>query len=346
MDNSSLRWRNVGFLASSLVVVRAIARHRRRVRESNLAGNVVLITGGSRGLGLALAEQFLRAGAHVALAARDAAELAKAKRHLLLLVPQTKRLTVLEVVCDVMDPRSVRAAVETVQHDVGPIDVLVNNAGIMAVAPLLNQSERHFEEAMDTNFYGAMHTTFAVLPGMLKRRKGSIVNIASIGGLVAVPHMLPYTASKFALVGFSRGLHAEVKAGGVNVLTVCPWLMRTGSHLHAKVGGRKAAEYGWFSLGATLPLVAIPAQVAARQIVEAIVKGKSELLISLWALIAAKIAANAPTWTTALLSLANSILPSAKPLSGDAQAEGLDVQDAASKLPSALGRSAELRWNQ
>jgi short-subunit dehydrogenase len=132
-------------------------------------------------------------------------------------------------------------AVDTVQHNLGPVDVLVNNAGIMAVAPLLNQSKGHFEEAMDTNF---MHATFAILPGMLKRRKGSIVNIASIGGLIAVPHMLPYTTSKFALVGFSRGLHAEVKSGGVNVLTVCPWLMRIGSHLHAKVGGKKAAEYG------------------------------------------------------------------------------------------------------
>jgi NAD(P)-dependent dehydrogenase (short-subunit alcohol dehydrogenase family) len=318
----------------------------RRVNENSFAGKVVLITGGSRGLGLALAEQFLLAGAHVALAARDATELAKAKRHLLLRMPQVERPTVLEVVCDVRDPGSVKAAVETVTNNLGPIDVLVNNAGIMAVAPLLNQSERHFEEAMDTNFYGAVHTTFAILPAMLKRRKGSIVNIASIGGLVAVPHMLAYTASKFALVGLSRGLHAEVKSGGVNVLTVCPWLMRTGSHLHAKVGGKEAAEYGWFSLGATLPLVAIPAQVAARQIVEATAKEKSELLISAWAVIAARIAANAPTWTAAFLSLLNRALPSAKPLSGDTQTEGQDIQGAPSVLPSALGRSAELRWNQ
>ena len=181
---------------------------------------------------------------------------------------------------------------------------------------------------------------------MLQRRTGSIVNIASIGGLIAVPHMLPYTASKFALVGFSRGLHTEVKSGGVNVLTVCPWLMRTGSHLHAKVGGRKAAEYGWFSVGATLPLVAIPAQIAARQIVDAIAKGKSELLISPWASIAARIAANAPTWTAAFLSLVNRALPSAKLQSGDAQAEGRNIQGAPSVLPSVLGRSAEVRWNQ
>jgi short-subunit dehydrogenase len=287
----------------------------------------------------------LLAGARIALAARDTDEPSKAKRHLPPLMPQAKAPTVLEVACEVTDPSSVEAAVERVQHDLGPVDVLVNNAGIMAVAPLLNQSKKHFEEAMDTNFYGAMHTTLAILPGMLERRKGSIVNIASIGGLIAVSHMLPYTASKFALVGFSRGLHAEVKSGGVKVLTVCAWLMRTGSHLHAKVGGKKAAEYGWFSLGATLLLVAIPAQVAARQIVEATAKG-SELLISAWALIAAKIAANAPTWTAALLLLVNRALPSARPLSGNAQAEGRDIQGAASVLPSALGRPAELRWNQ
>lgn len=338
----------IGSLAclASVVVAGTLVRRRRHVIQRNFAGKVVFITGGSRGLGLALAEQFSQAGAHVAIAARNPAELAKAKLQLLTLMPQAKATTVSEVVCDVTDPHMVRAAVETVQRDLGPIDVLVNNAGIMAVAPLLNQSERHFQEAMDTNFYGAMHTTFAILPGMLERREGSIINIASIGGLVAVPHMLPYTASKFALVGFSRGLHAEVKAGGVNVLTVCPWLMRTGSHLHAKVGGNKTAEYSWFGLGATLPLVAVPAHVAARQIVEAAAQGKSELLISPWALIAAKIAANAPTWTTAVLSMVNRALPSATPLSGDAQTEGQDISGAAQVLPSAFGKPAELRWNQ
>jgi NAD(P)-dependent dehydrogenase (short-subunit alcohol dehydrogenase family) len=104
-------------------------------------------------------------------------------------MPQARALTVLEVVCDVTEPSSIGMAVDTVQHNLGPVDVLVNNAGIMAVAPLLNQSKGHFEEAMDTNF---MHTTFAILPGMLKRRKGSIVNIASIGGLIAVPHAALY----------------------------------------------------------------------------------------------------------------------------------------------------------
>jgi hypothetical protein len=122
--------------------------------------------------------------------------------------------------------------------------------------------------------------------------------------------------------------------------------MRTGSHIHAKVGGKKDAEYRWFGLGATLPLVAVPAQVAAQQIVKATAKGKSELLISGWALIASKIAAYAPTWTASFLSLVNKALPSPRPLSGDAQAEGQDIQGAARVLPNALGKSAELRWNQ
>ena len=121
-------------------------------------------------MGLAIAEQFLQAGAHVAIAARDPAELAKAKRQLLVSMPQAKAPTILEVVCDITEPSSIETAVETVQHALGSIDVLVNNAGIMAVAPLLNQSERHFEEAMDTNFYGAMHTTFAILPGIFNLR--------------------------------------------------------------------------------------------------------------------------------------------------------------------------------
>jgi short subunit dehydrogenase len=114
--------RRLGSLAclASVVAAGALVRRRRHVNQRNFAGKVVFITGGSRGLGLALADQFLRAGAHVAIAARDPAELAKAKRHLLLLMPQATGRTVLEVVCDVTDPRSVEVAVETVQHDLGP----------------------------------------------------------------------------------------------------------------------------------------------------------------------------------------------------------------------------------
>ena len=117
----------------------------------------------------------------------------------------------------------------------GVIDVLINNAGIIEVGPVEDQPLETFEKAMQTNFFGALHMIQAVLPHMLarhragERRAGAIVNIASIGGKFAMPHLLPYVASKFALVGLSEGLHAELRGRGIRVTTVCPGLMRTGS---------------------------------------------------------------------------------------------------------------------
>jgi short-subunit dehydrogenase len=291
-----------------------------------------------------LAEEFLRCGARVAISARDAKELAAARLQLERSSPSN--IAVMQVVCDVTDPSSVQDAVEQVHDTSGSIDVLVNNAGIMAVAPLLNQPPRRFQEAMDTNFFGALNSCFCVLAAMLGRGEGTIINVASIGGLVAVPHMLPYTASKFALVGFSRRLHNEVKLKGVNVLTVCPWLMRTGSHTHAKVGGKANYEYAWFATSATLPLLSVPARTAARQILQAAANGKSELLISPLAVIAATVANNAPASTAAVLSLVNRALPSERASAGDGQTEGRDVEGPTSALPDALGRSAEVEWNQ
>src|ERR1700754_1909212 len=117
--------RRLGSLAclASVVVAGALVRRRRHLIQSSFAGKVVFITGGSRGLGLALAEQFLQAGAHVAIGGRDPGELAKAKLQLLTLMPQAKATTVSDVVCDVTEPSSIGVAVETVQHKLGPIDV-------------------------------------------------------------------------------------------------------------------------------------------------------------------------------------------------------------------------------
>jgi NAD(P)-dependent dehydrogenase (short-subunit alcohol dehydrogenase family) len=288
----------------------------------------------------------LRYGARVVISALNPEELTEAHSQLQQLTSLTDGAALMRVVCDVTDASSVRAALELAHNTFGPIDVLVNNAGIMAVAPFLNQSRKRFDEAMDTNFFGALNCSLGVLTTMVARGHGTIINIASIGGLIAVPHMLPYTASKFALVGFSRGLHTEMKSKGVNVLTVCPWLMRTGSHLHANIGGNKNFEYAWFGAGATLPLLSVPARVAARQIVRAAAKGKSELLISRWAVVAARLGATAPALTAAALSLVNKVLPGERLDVGDSQIEGRDVRGAATVLPNALGRSAELTWNQ
>src|SRR6202000_2095718 len=96
-----------------------------------------------------------------------------------------------------------------------------------------DQATESFEQAMRINFFGQLYAVQAVLPQMLERGEGNIVSIAAIGGKIAVPHMLPYVASKFAIVGFSEGLHAELRHKGIRVTTVCPGLMRTGGAAHA-----------------------------------------------------------------------------------------------------------------
>jgi short-subunit dehydrogenase len=148
---------------------------------------------------------------------------------------------------------------------------------------------------------------------MLHRNGGkspAIVNICSIGGKVAVPHMLPYTASKFALVGFSQGLHAEMRHKGVRVTTVCPGLMRTGGHVHASFVGDRNKEARWFNLGATTPIVAASVKRAANHIYNAVAQGRAEVILTPQAWLAARMAAVAPETTQRLTSLVNEfVLP-------------------------------------
>ncbi len=138
-------------------------------------------------------------------------------------------------------------------HHFGRIDMLVNNAGVMHVGPLEHMAYGDYHQAMNVHFWGALHCTEAVLPYMRRRRSGRIVNIASIGGLIAVPHLAPYSASKFALVGYSDAVRAEVAKDGIRVTTVCPGLMRTGSAVNALVKGRHEAEFAWFGTLSSLP---------------------------------------------------------------------------------------------
>jgi NAD(P)-dependent dehydrogenase (short-subunit alcohol dehydrogenase family) len=331
----------IGLAAGSGLLFAAL--HRRRGKP--LDGKVVFITGGSRGLGLALAEEFLRAGCRVAIAARNAAELEKAEQKLRKHLPWTHTRSVLAVECDVTKPETVQTAIDTATRELGEIDILVNNAGIITVAPMSNQPLESYQQAMDTNFYGTLHASNAVLPRMRARRSGSIVNITSIGGLVAVPHLLPYSASKFAAVGLSRGMNAELRPYGVHVLTVCPWLMRTGSHLHAIFGGKRSREYAWFALGASLPYLAVSAKSAARSIVEATAQRRSELLISPLAHAAAIAAHNAPELTEALLGAVSRLLPS--PATERHQfVQGKDTGAPSSVLLKTISRKDAAEWNQ
>ena len=182
----------------------AAARSRRRSQWAR--GKVVVITGASRGLGLALAEEFGRRGARLVLAARDAGELLRARRKLLSLGVVRDEEDVLIVPADLRKSEEAEGLIDEATRQFGRVDVLINNAGVITVGPIENQTIEHFRDVMESNFFTGLHCTLSVLPQMLERGTGAIANVTSIGGKVAVPHLLPYTASKFASVGFSEGL--------------------------------------------------------------------------------------------------------------------------------------------
>ncbi len=250
----------------------------RRPVNYSLADKVVVITGGSRGLGLALAREFSRHGAKVALLARDREELERAATDL-----RDSGAEVTTWTCDVQRDQEVEKTISAIGREYGRIDVLVNNAGIMLVAPLDLMVKADFEEAMNVHFWAAYRVTMAALPLLKQSRPSRIVNISSIGGRVAVPHMAPYCASKFAVSGFSDAIRAELAREGVQVTSVSPGLMRTGSHINAEFKGSHAKEFAWFSISAGMPFLSIDASRAARQIVEAARSGRPELTITLQA---------------------------------------------------------------
>ncbi|HEX4575946.1 MAG TPA: SDR family NAD(P)-dependent oxidoreductase [Edaphobacter sp.] len=275
-------------------------------------GKVVLITGGSRGLGLALAERYGRAGAKLILAARDLEELISARHTLLDREAIQSPDDVLLIPADLTDATQAAMLINHAVGHFGRIDMLINNAGIIEVGPVENQPLAAYRRAMATNFFAALHTTHAALPHLLNRKSGdedaAIVNIASIGGKFAMPHMLPYIASKFALVGFSEGLHAELRHKGVRVTTVCPGLMRTGGETHADYTGQTKKEQRWFTLAAKTPILTASIRHAANKIYSAVATGRAEITITPQAWLLARAAALAPETTQYLASLANHLL--------------------------------------
>jgi NAD(P)-dependent dehydrogenase (short-subunit alcohol dehydrogenase family) len=277
----------------------------RRRRRWDLTDRTVLVTGGSRGLGLLAAEELLRAGARVAICARDRDTLDRARAQL----ARAPSGRVLAIPCDVSVREDVESMVRHVREQLGPIDAVINNAGTIIVGPAELMELEDFEAAMDVNFWGPLHVILAVLPEMQRRRAGRIVNVASIGGKISVPHLLPYSASKFALVGLSEGLRAELAREGIQVSTICPGLMRTGSPRHALFKGRHRAEYAWFSISDSLPIVSMSAERAARQIVDALRVGTAERILSLPAKLAAAMHGLFPGLTADLLGLVNRGLP-------------------------------------
>ncbi len=265
-------------------------------------GKHAVVTGGCRGLGLVLARELAARGARLSLCARDAAEVAAA----------AEELGALAVECDVTDQQRVKEFLAVARQRNGPVDVLVNNAGVIAVGPLDEQRLDDFEQSLRTHLWAALYTSLEVIPEMTARRTGRIVNIASFGGKVAVPHLLAYSVGKFALVGLSDGLRVELARHGVSVTTVCPGLMRTGSHRQAAFKGRHEEEYRWFALGNALPGLSMSAESAARQILRGVALGDAEIVLGLPAQLAVLARAVAPGLVSALAAAADRlVLPEA-----------------------------------
>ena len=303
----------LGLGGGSLVIARAM-RLRRAI---DFFGKTVVIFGGSRGLGLVMARQFAAEGARVVLVARDEGELMRAEADL-----RDRGLEASIIACDIRNRADVDAAIARVVRECQTIDVLVNNAGITQVGPIAHMAVDDFEDAMATHFWGPLFAILAALPHMRSGGAGRIVNISSIGGKIAVPHLVPYSASKFALTGLSEGLHAELARDGIAVTTVCPGLMRTGSTYNARFKGRHRREFAWFHLFDSMPVLSADAGVAARQIVEACRYGDPELIITVGARLAVLLQAISPSAMARATTLANRLLPSVARDGGNQQRSG------------------------
>jgi NAD(P)-dependent dehydrogenase (short-subunit alcohol dehydrogenase family) len=292
-----------------------------RTRQTDLQGQVTLVTGGSRGLGFLLAREFAREGCPVAICARDASELERARQDL-----EDDGADVLATVCAVSDRAQVERMVDEASRRFGRIDILVNNAGIIQVGPVQTMTHADYENAMAIMFWGVVHPTLAVLPQMLERRDGRIVNITSIGGKVSVPLLVPYSCAKFAAVGFSEGLRAELAKEGIAVTTIAPGLMRTGSHLNAFFKGEQERAFAWFAPSASLPGISMDAERAARQIVLATRRGEAERILSVPANVLAKFHGLFPGLTADIFGVVNRFLPGPNG-HGTAAARGMEIQE-------------------
>ena len=339
----------------------------RRATMLDLAGKCVVISGGSRGLGLEMAREFLSGGARVALLARDPAELERAHAAL---AGWTRRPQdagaaptatrepatrdggngasraggetpfVITVPCDVRDAASAVRAADEALAVFPQIDILANVAGVIDVAPYEHLTPEDYRDSLDTHFWGPMNMIRAVAGRM---RPGSrIINISSIGGLVSVPHLLPYSVGKFALTGYSEGLHPELAQRGIHVTTVCPGLMRTGSHVRARFKGRHRQEFAWFAASSGSPFASISAQKAARKIVLACRMARPFLILTPQARALHLAHAIAPNTTARAMRLATQLLPEPADeddIAADNTREGWESTSEAA--PSILTRRAD-----
>lgn len=326
--------RKLPLLAAAGTAAYLFTRYRRQRHQISFQGKSVVISGGSRGLGLELARRFAREGARLTLLARDADELARARQELARLGGEVQVFT-----CDIARQPDVQEAIHFVLNHYGRIDVLVNNAGVIQVGPIEHQELEDFQEALDVHAWGPLYLMEATVPHMRRQGGGRIINIASIGGLVSIPHLVPYSMSKFALVGLSNGMRAELAKDDIRITTVCPGLMRTGSHMNAWFKGQHEKEFAWFSMANALPLFSTSSDRAARQIVDAGRYGDPFLIITPQARLLYTLNATFPNLMAGFMKLTNRSLPGPTGRQGDVMQRGRHSTSAVA--PSLLTQPAD-----
>lgn len=221
--------------------------------HKRLSGKRALITGGSRGIGLAIAAAFAREGCHLVLNARGEERLREAAKSL----TATHGVDVMTHPCDVTEGESVRAMIAAAEAK-GPIEILVNNAGIHIPSRFVDYRFEDFRAVIESNVYSVFHVTQAVLPGMIERSSGRIINLASTAGKWGSRNQSAYNASKHAVVGITRCLALELAPHGVLVNAICPWIVDTDMadgfmERHAAIAGVTVEELR-DRMNATVPL--------------------------------------------------------------------------------------------
>jgi NAD(P)-dependent dehydrogenase (short-subunit alcohol dehydrogenase family) len=278
-----------------------------------IEGKVVLVTGAGRGIGRGLSIDLARRGARVALAGLHQKELCNLQAQI-----AGEGGQAIAVACDVREEALVRQLMQDVLAVYGKIDILINNAGITLGGDLRLLSDQDWERALSVNLWSVIRLVRAVLPHMLERGSGYIVNIASAAGLVAPALWIPYSTSKFAVVGFSEGLCAAFRAKGVGVSVVCPMWVQTDllkrppprlAELHTPrvtpTNRRLARPWGW--LIAHLPGRQITVERAAQRIIRGIEREQFLVYTHSWTHLLVLARAIAPQTFSRLWDLVNAV---------------------------------------
>jgi short-subunit dehydrogenase len=264
---------------------------------------VAVVTGASRGLGFLLARDLADRGYDLVVNARSAEGLAAAGSSL-----RSCGVQVVEVAGDIGVEIDARRVVAAAQEHFGRLDALVTNAGIIQVGPAEAMRGADYAAAMDAMFWGVVHPVLAALPA-LREHRGRILVITSVGGKLPAPHLLPYVAAKHAAVGFAEGLRVETEGHGVSVTVGVPGLMRTGSPRNALFTGDQVREHAWFAVADSVPLLSMDAEQAAKRLVNAMLRGTPEVILTPLAKLGSRVHGLAPATTLRLLTLAARMLP-------------------------------------